>query len=396
MADNGDLPLLTRPQGVFICVLYFVIWLAIGTFWPYVYVYYRGSLGLTGTQIGLVVMASSGVGMLSASAWGMVNDRVGRVRVLLAVASLGAVLVCQVLARMHTFAGVLLTTGCFSFFTSPIMPLLDSTTLKMLGPQRERYGFYRLWGTVGFIIGVTVFGLLMKQTGIHIIFTGYSLGVLLFGLIVLRLPDQRVETGRMTLAGLGQMLARPSWRYFAGSVFLLWFSVMGAFAFIGIIIKEMGGTDQMVGLNSTVAAISEIPLLFYSAWMLKRFGPVSLLSFAMGVYAARMFLYAFTPGVEWFPRLAVLQGPSYDPFLVGSVAYAHELAPAEYKATSQGLLVSTMSLANLTAGLAGGWLFDNVGKTAMYLVFGVGCLLALAVFGVGQIRYRAAASAQPT
>ena len=65
------------------------------------------------------------------------------------------------------------------------------------------------------------------------------------------------------------------------------------------------------------------------------------------------------PSVTWVLGLAMLQGLSYGLFLVSAVAYVNDLAPDALKSTAQGLMVSVMSLANLTAGLAGGWLLDN-------------------------------------
>ena len=123
------------------------------------------------------------------------------------------------------------------------------------------------------------------------------------------------------------MARRPAWLVFAISVFVLWFSVMGAFAFLGIVVVEMGGTQRMVGLAATIAALTEIPMFHYSSRLLQRFGPARLLIVAMGVYAFRLLLYAIMPSVTWVLGLALLQGLSYGLFLVSAVAHVNELAP---------------------------------------------------------------------
>ena len=56
-------------DDIYLKSLYFAIWAAVGAFWPYIYVYYRSDIGLSGTQIGMVVMISSLMGMVSATAW---------------------------------------------------------------------------------------------------------------------------------------------------------------------------------------------------------------------------------------------------------------------------------------------------------------------------------------
>ncbi len=242
---------------------------------------------------------------------------------------------------------------------------------------------YRAWGTIGFVVTCTAVGFVIERTGMRLIFPVYAAGVLAFWLLALRLPNRPVVRGPSRLAGLSQMVRRPAWLIFAISVFILWFSVMGAFAFLGIVVVEMGGTQRMVGLAATIAALTEIPMFHYSSRLLRRFGPARLLIVAMSVYAFRLLLYAIMPSVTWVLGLAMLQGLSYGLFLVSAVAYVNDLAPDALKSTAQGLMVSVMSLANLTAGLAGGWLLDNSGRQGLFFSMMATSLLALAIFALG-------------
>ncbi|MGC8781915.1 MAG: MFS transporter [Anaerolineae bacterium] len=383
-------------EGIYLKSLYFTIWAAIGAFWPFIYIYYRSEIGLSGTQIGFVVMASAATGTLSAPLWGMLNDRLGRTRVLLTIQALGLAAVCLAVSRLHTFAGILAAMGLFSIFSSPIMPLLDSTTLGVLGERRDLYGAYRAWGTIGFVIACTLAGFLVERVGLGLIFPAYASGVFIFWLLSLRLPERRGGRGGPSrLAGLRQMIRQRAWLILMISVFLLWFSVMGAFAFLGIVIVEMGGAQRLVGLSSTIAALTEIPTFQYSARLLRRFGPPRMLAMAIGVYALRLLLYAFMPSPSWVLWLALLQGASYGFFLVAAVAYANELAPDALKSTAQGLLVSVMSLANLGAGLAGGWLLDHVGRRGLFLAMMMTCLVALGVFVLERWRSKGIADRSP-
>lgn len=375
-----------RPRdSIHLKSLYFTIWAAIGAFWPFIYVYYRSDIGLSGTQIGLIVMASAATGTLSAPLWGLVNDRLGRTRILLTIQALCLAAVCLAVGQLRTFAGILAAMSLFTVFSSPIMPLLDSTTLGLLGERRDLYGAYRAWGTIGFVLACALAGFLVERIGLKLIFPAYAAGVFIFWLLSLRLPDRRGgRGGALRLTDVRAMIRQRAWLIFAASVFILWFSVMGAFAFLGIVIVEMGGPQRLIGLTATIAALTEIPTFQYSARLLRRFKPPRLLTVAIGVYAFRLLLYAFMPAPDWALGLALLQGASYGIFLVSAVAYANELAPAELKSTAQGLLVSVMSLANLGAGLAGGWLLDHAGRRGLFLAMMATCLVALGAFVLGR------------
>ena len=371
--------------GVYIRSLHFAIWMAVGTFWPFLYVYYN-RIGLSGTEVGLVITVSSLAGTLAATLWGMLNDRLGRVRLLLTVLSVGAIAVCQWLGLQRSVAGVVLVAGLFSVFTSPIMPLLDSTTLALLGDHREQYGAYRVWGTIGFVVASALMGVVIGHLGMGHIFLTYGLGVAAFAALVQRLPDRPVGSTLTRTAGLTPMIRRHDWLLFAASVFILWFSVMGASAFLGIVIVQMGGSERLVGLAATIAALTEIPFFQFSSRILRRVGPERLLVIAIAIYVLRLVLWGIMPNPSWVLWLALLQGASYGPFLVGVVAYTDRLAPEGLKATSQGLMVSVMSLANLVAGLAGGWLLDHSGRSGLYFTMAATCLGALALFGFGWLQ----------
>jgi PPP family 3-phenylpropionic acid transporter len=124
-------------------LLYFFFYASIGVFFPFINVYYR-ELGLTGTQIGLINTLAPLVGILSMTLWGMLNDRFGRTGWLLAAAALGAMCGALGQSAMRSLGGLALMACAQTLFTSSIPPLLDSTTLSVLGQQREHYGRQRV------------------------------------------------------------------------------------------------------------------------------------------------------------------------------------------------------------------------------------------------------------
>lgn len=362
--------------------LYFTIWATVGTFWPFLSVHYR-ALGLSGTEVGLVAAAGALSGAVAGPVWATLNDRLGRTRMLLTISCAGAAVMVVLLSQLHTFHSILPGQACFVVFTSAILPLLDGTTLQMLGSHGAAYGSYRFWGTAGFIVTSGIAGFVYEHTGLVISFFAYGAGIVVFWCLTRRLADQRLRTGILSTSGLGVMARRPQWLLFMASVLFLWLAVMGGLNFLAIFIREMGGTDRSVGLAATIAAITEIPFLLGGPRILRALGPVRLLGLGGLVYAVRMLLYAVMPAYSWVLWINLLQGPSYGPFLIGSVAYANDLAPAGMQATAQSLLATIMSLANLGGGVLGGTLFDRVGRTGMYIVIGGLCVTSMLFFAAG-------------
>ena len=362
--------------------LHFTIWAAMAFFWPFANIYYR-SIGLTGTEIGSVAAVSALVGAASATLWSVLNDRIGKTRLIFTITSIGATLALGLLSQMSSFVPVLLAVALFTFMATPILPLVDTVTLKMLGPNHDYYGAYRMWGTLGFISVSAFSGFILERLGMQVIFSGFAGGLVIFLLVTRLLPEVRAGGGGFSMGGFQQLVRSKVWIIFALSILLLWGAWMGSINFLGVAMTEMGGNQGAVGVASTISAISEAPMMLLGAWLLRRFGPKRLIAFAFVIFVVRLTLYGLMPDYRWVFFINGLHGFSYVPYLIGSVAYASRLAPEGLKATSQGLLVTVTSLSNVLGGVGAGLLFDSIGPASMFLVLAGGCLGGLVLFVVG-------------
>ena len=367
--------------------LFFLYYAGIGQFLSFLNVYFL-DIGLSGTQIGILGTIGTLIAVVSTTVWGMLSDRFGKPRLLFLVAFTGTIAGTLALSAMQTFSSILLVVCFMSLFNRTLMPLIDSTALVLLADQRERYGTYRVWGSIGFIGGSTAAGFIYEQTGLHAMFTGFVILMTLGLLVSLRLPDQAVHLSGSAWSGLLKMIRRPEWATFAGSAFFVWLAVTGMLGFLGVTISTMGGSDRLIGLAGTIAALTEIPGMFFAARILHRFRATQLIAVGVTLYALRMFLYAVMPSPEWALAISMLNGVTYMPFWIGAVAYASEHAPENMRATTQGLLFSVMNLSNVIGALGSGWLFDRTGFSGLFTVLGISCLIALGLFGFGQVAFK--------
>lgn len=364
--------------------LHFTIWAAMAFYWPFANIYYR-SIGLSGTEIGTIVAVSALVGAASATLWSVLNDRIGKTRLIFTITGSGTILAILLLSQMRGFVPVLLAVAFFTFMSTPLLPLIDTVTLKVLGQNHDYYGAYRMWGTLGFISVSASSGFIMERLGMEVIFTGFAGGLVLFLLVTRFLPDVKAAAGGggFSMAGFKQLVRSKAWIIFALSLLLLWGAWMGSINFLGVTMKEMGGNEGAVGVASTISAMSEAPMMLAGAWLMRRFGPKRLIAIAFVMFTVRLLLYGLMPDYRWVFGINLLHGFSYVPYLIGAVAYASHLAPEGLKSTSQGLFVTVTNLSNVLGGVGAGMLFDTLGPSSMFLVL-AGCGLGgLVIFLVG-------------
>lgn len=363
--------------------LYFFLNVSGGIFFSFINVYYR-SIGLSGVEIGVINTLAPVIGIFGSTLWGFLSDRFGKTRLLLMVAALGSAIFAMGIASVRTFAWILPLAACYSLFNSTLIPLIDSTNFAILGEYRERYSEQRIWGTIGFIITSSTIGIVLERTGLHSMFAYYVVAMGLLLVIIFRLQPRPANMGSAIYKGLGQMVRQPLWVIFFASIFIHSIGSNGIGNFLGITLKEMGASDWLIGFCWTVTSLSELPINYYGAHLIQRFGAPRLLALSFLVYFFRIVFYGLMPSPNWVLAINLMHSFSYGLFWLGSVTYANDLAPDSLKATSQSLFLVAMNLAAVIGAPLAGWLYDSHGKTGMYLIQSLFSLTAFLVFVIGR------------
>ncbi len=382
----------TPKPSVWLRACYWWYFSAVGCFIPYITLYYH-ELGLTGLQVGVLSAALPFGTALLAPLWGALADTFAAHRMLLRAAPVLAGVTAIVASQQTHFVPILLLMLLLAMFAAAIPALIDTYAVTISEREGQSYGQLRVWGTIGFIVAVWIVGWLMGGTVSNLFLMAYAAGLLLTGLVTLGLPSLQPRS------------AQPFWRGFAAimrdrtilplllTTYLVSSNAGILFNFLGIYLVERGGSTQVVGAASGIAAISELPVLLFGSKLVDRFGSRRVLLLAISVYLVRLLLLALpiTPTTALVVQL--LHGPSFGAFLIGSVTLVHELVGRERAATAQGLLASmSFGFGSITGSLVGGALLEQIGTVGLFRLASVGmmialvtCLLATRAIGAKQI-----------
>ena len=206
-------------------------------------------------------------------------------------------------------------------------------------------------------------------------------GLLAISIVVLFwFPASRGSMTTPIFSGITRLINHPEWMGFMASLLIIGVASSGMHTFVGILIKEIGGGEGLVGLSAGVGVLSELPIMLFSPVMVKRYHPRKLLGISFILYTLRLFLYGVMPSTNWVLPLSLLHGVSFGLYWVSSVAYANKIAPDNLKGTAQGVLIAIISLSSMLGGLLSGWIFDTLGTATLfriYSLFGVFALFIL-------------------
>ncbi len=362
--------------------LYFFIYAAMAALMPFLTLYYE-RLGLSGKQIGILAAIPPLITFLSAPLFGFIADLTQRPRLLLGISVSSVALGIYSLTVVDSFPGLILVVIFYAFFFAPILPIVDRSTLSVLGVRKDQYGKQRLWGAIGWGLIAPVAGLLVDRGGMN--WTFYASAATFMSLLFLiRFIPVNTVLGRESFwKGFKQLFG--NWPVIVFFVVALGGGIGLAMIhhYLFLYLDGLGASSITMGWALSLATISELIVMYYSDRLLRWWGASGLLLFALGSLAVRLLAMAFAASPEWVLLLQLLHGPTFAGLWMAGVAYVSEIAPPGLETTSQGMLTGfVMGLGSTIGALLGGILFDEVGLSMMYLGAGLAMLVLTFVFFV--------------
>ena len=373
-------------MGIFLIKFGFGISVAFSTVW----MNYRG---LSLVEIGAIGTATNLVGTSSVMFWGWFCNRYGRTKMVVVSGLVLAGALYPVHIILDSFLlfllfGVLEGVIRAMFNESP--PLLTLVT-GVIGPRRmgSRYGRYRTWGTVGWIIATISAGLLATRFGIPSAFVmgcmAYLLGALTIAVYVNERSVSRDHSGveRKTDNKIhwGDILQRNLLVFIATS--MLSGLVGGATGLFTLNLSRLGASEALIGLSTAVGAIAEVPVMIYAGALSDRLGRKAVLTFSHLVPTVTLSLIGLLTDPYLAMMASSIRGISSGIDFAVSAVYLAEEVPPERRPLVYGVVNSLKSVGSIIGPFVVAVVADRYGLANMYLIVAVYNLVPATVFAIG-------------
>ncbi len=346
---------------------YFFYFAFVGAFSPYWGLYLQ-SLQFTAWQIGLLMSLTQVMRIFAPSIWGWVADRTGqrasivRLAAWLSVVSFAGVFVGQ------GFAWLLCVLALMSFFWSASLPLVEATTLSLLGQQAGRYSQIRLWGSVGFVVATVLIGHLLERVGV----AGLPLGVmgLMLGIAVYAwfLPEVSASRHHGVSERLWDVLRLPAVAALFLSCFFMALAHGPYYTFFSIHLAENGYGESAIGYLWSIGVVAEIGAFVLMPRIIGWLGLRQLFLLGLLLAVLRFVLIAWLPQSVWMMALAqVLHAATFGTHHAASIALIHRYFQGAHQARGQALYVSaSFGLGGTLGGVATGALWASLGAEQIF------------------------------
>ena len=360
--------------------MFYLVYFAAAAFLQPFFILYFQELGFNGMQIGLLAGLTPLVILVGAPLWTGLADAKMRHRLIMSLTIIVCVVAAALFPLTRSFTLMIPLIFLYALFAAPIIPFADSATLSMLGEKKDLYGRVRLGGTIGWGLLGPVAGLVIETHGLKWAFWGFA-AIMIFTLFIIQgFTFSRPGAPVSWVNDVHKLLKDRRWLPFVALAFIagVAFSVMNGYLLPYM--EELGISRSIMGVAIFIAAISELPVLFFANFLLRRFKARGLLVLGMLITGVRLILYAalnFQAGILVFQ---LLNGLTFPAVWVAAISYANEIAPEGLKATAQGLLAAmTFGIGSAAGGLVGGLLLGSIHGQATFLIIGIIVLLGLGV-----------------
>jgi PPP family 3-phenylpropionic acid transporter len=366
----------------------FTYFAGIGLFNPYAPLWFQ-SLGFSTLAIGAIASLQSWTRVLAPYAWSWGGDHWDhgtRRPTLMRIAAAAVLLSALGLLLARSYAAVAVIVVLIFLANGGIVPLAEAALSQRLataqGLDVARYGRVRVWGSVGFIVSVMLFGALLQWAGIGAlpVFVVVVSAALLVA--AWRLPrDARPSTAAPAgpAPGVWAVLRRPAVAWFFASIFLTVLAHSSLYVFLSLYLVELGYGKTAVGLLWAVSVAAEIAFFWTQGRWFARWNALRWLAAAAAASVLRFAAMAAFGGHAVVLVLAqLLHAVTFAAHHVACIALIDRHFPGALRGRGQALYTTLgYGASGVIGGVAGGALSERFGLPVVFAAAAGVALLAL-------------------
>lgn len=324
-------------------------------------------------QIALLMSLMQVMRIFGPNLWGWAADHTHKRVTVLRFTALCALIAFSGMFAGQTFAQFFVLMILLNTFTSAQGPISEALMLSEMRGDLTHYGRLRLWGSVGFIVSVTVAGELLDRRGIH--FMPWPAAALLALVLA---ASARIEetpythTHHETPSMLALLQRREVIAFFL-STFLMIAAHSALYVFYSLYLAQNGYSKTVIGLMWSLGVVAEIVFFFYQAPLFRRFGIQRMMMLSLLAAVVRFGMIGFcAQSLIWLVLAQILHAATFGVHHSASVATLQRWFSGPLQARGQAMYTSiSYGLGGTLGGLVLSVFWDHFGARTVYLAAAV-------------------------
>lgn len=334
--------------------------------------------GMTVAQIGVLMSMIQVLRIVGPNVWGYVADHYDRRVLVLRMAGFAALAGFSGFFWADRFGQFMLAMIVLNLFTSGQAPICEALMLSEMKGDLTYYGRIRMWGSVGFIVSVTLASVALEHYGIVMLpWVAAALLVATIG-AAFRLQDVPRRTHREPPPPLLSLLRRREVVAFFASTALMVSAHTSLYTFYSLYLERNGYSKTLIGAMWSLGVLAEVTLFYFQSHLFKRWGARRMMYLALGVAALRFVMIGAGSHQVWLLVLAqLMHAATFALHHSSSVMSLQRWFGGPLQARGQALYMSiSYGIGGSLGGLFLAQWWQRVGAESVYYVAAVMVLLS--------------------
>lgn len=364
-------------------------------------------LGFSNTAIGLVQSMNSIFAFLLPPFFGIIADKIRSTRKALAITIIINVIGFCMYPYLTSFVPFLLASSVFAGVRSATDSLNTTWVVSEIENAKKKgiilnYGSIRIWGSLGYSLVCILLNICISSFGLTTQGTFYvgavTMGIyLMFTVFGGKKNQESDSSAKLKKSTLTLKELKPG--RLAKNYYYVTYLVVFVLLYLASCFNLNYVTNQLIELNidisvmgtiSGVRACFEIPGIFFSTMLAKKFGQEKCLIASGIVFILESFVFYTSESLAMIMAAEILHG-LFDGLFMGIYAtYILKLVPRSLIATTQTLNNAMANMISMIFYLIGGIIVDNYGVKNVFIVGAIipaiGVLFFIVTLYIGKVK----------
>lgn len=352
---------------------YFLLIGAVGCFTPYINVYLENSIGLNGSQIGLITAISLILGVCVIPLWGIIGDKTRKYNLLLMFSLAASIVVLYFYSKQTVYLGCVIFALLLEVVRLGSTPMADTIAMNYTAKTNGNYGSIRGMGSLGYMLGSMAVGFLADIFGLDgPLFTSYMILLGIALLICFTFPkadEKEAEKEKPKKGNFKDLLVNKNFLFMLILVIMTQIVVDSSGAYAGNhLITTLKGDNSLISWLTFVQVLPEFLFLMIASRVIKKLGYKKFFLLATIPMALRMFTYALVPNSYVFVIVSIVHCLGVACSTVASLAYIQETVNPAVFGTAVTLLNAAMNIGKAIFGYVFGNVYQYYGSYNLFLI----------------------------
>lgn len=372
-------------HGLSFKLFYLVYFGAIGTFMPYINVYLEKSIGLSGSQIGLITALSLILGFCVIPLWGIVGDKTKKYNALLKFSIAGAFVMVILYSKAATYPMIILCAIGLEVLRLGTMPMADILATNYCHKTGGNYGSIRGAGSLGYMIASMAVGFLADKFGLDgPLFASYAFLLAIAIPICFSFPKGsktgQYKEDKLHKGNIKELLTNKNYIFILIITMLTTVIVDSAMNYGGNhLVSTLNGSESLISWMTFMTVLPEVLFLMFTNKILNKIGFKKFYILVVASMILRFGIYSLADNSYMFLLASVVHCLGVSISTVGNLTFIRNSVNSSILGTAITLFSAAVSIGRAIWGYIFGVVYEYGNSYVIFMISTAGFVVALLI-----------------